>query len=533
MENCCDVNLILHAHQPYVRHLEYPKFLEENWLFESIAESYLPLLSVLERLDGEGCQFKVTISFSPTLTTMLCDEPLQERFVRYMQERIELGNKEVERCKSDAPENLFMAKHYRDAYSSMLSLYESLGRDILKEFLRLKRKGKVELMASAATHAFLPLFRMDENAVRAQVEVGISEFVRVFGYSPDGFWLPECGYYTGLERILGEYGIRYVQLPSHSVLTSKNLIASAGTEPLLLGDSPVYGFPRDWSLSSLVWSDVSGYPCDRDYREFYRDIGYDLPLEYIRPYIHEPDVRVFTGYKYFAITQRGNEKKPYEMDKALEKVQLHADNFLYHVRRKGLGNYFENGKKPIVTLCFDAELFGHRWFEGVSFLERLLSANEAESGIRLTTPSETLASGSYAEKAYLNDCSWDKHGYADSWLDGSNAWTYRHIEKAIGYMEEIARHFPKQPSLKKRFLNQAAREILLAMDSDWPKIMHDRTSVNYAETRFRNHIGSFLVVYSNMCKNAVNTEWLINAEKRNAIFPDIDYNIFGKESGKS
>ena len=64
------------------------------------------------------------------------------------------------------------------------------------------------------------------------------------------------------------------------------------------------------------------------------------------------------------------------------------------------------------------------------------------------------------------------------------------------------------------------------MASDWPYILHDKTSVIYAEKRLRNHLGSFNVVYSNMCKNSVHTEWLVKAERRNAIFPEMDYNLF-------
>ena len=117
-------------------------------------------------------------------------------------------------------------------------------------------------------------------------------------------------------------------------------------------------------------------------------------------------------------------------------------------------------------------------------------------------------------------------GYSDCWLDSENSWLYRHTHKAIERMEELARRFPGQRSLKCRFLNQAAREVLLAMASDWPYILHDKTSVIYAEKRLRNHLGSFNVVYSNMCKNSVHTEWLVKAERRNAIFPEMDYNLF-------
>lgn len=523
------VNLILHAHSPYVRHLEYDKFLEEDWLFESLNETYIPLLRMLEKLDDENIDYHLSISFSPTLCTMLTDAPLQERFLMYMQERLELGQKEEERCLREAPEFAEMAKYYRRTVEKNLETYEKYERNILTGFKQLASKGHLELVATAASNSYLPLYKNHRKAVVAQVKLGIKEHLRFFGQMPKGFWLPECGYYSGLEEVLEENNIKWTLLASHCVLSAKNRIESAGYQPIKLGNSRTTGFVRDWSLTNLIWSSSNGYPCDPDYREFYRDIGYDLPLDYVRPYIHD-DVRVFTGFKYWAITGKTDQKKPYSIDVAREKVKLHAENFLYHIRRKGILISSETSNAPVINLGFDAELFGHRWFEGIYFLEYVLRGVIEDNGLEFTTPSKCLENMVVEpEKAFLNDSSWGSGGYSDVWLDGSNAWIYRHTHRAIEALEELAMRFPDQTSLKGRFLNQAAREVILAMASDWPYIMHDKTSVKYAEKRLRNHLGSFRVAYTNMCKNAVNTEWLIKAEKRNAIFPDMDYNIFNTE----
>ena len=222
-----------------------------------------------------------------------------------------------------------------------------------------------------------------------------------------------------------------------------------------------------------------------------------------------------------------NDKREYDIEKAMNKLSLHVDNFIYHIKRNGLMLSGLNVENPVFNLCFDQELFGHRWFEGIAFLREFLIRSSKDDKIRLTTPSENLKDPSIGyEKLYINESSWGSGGYSDVWLDDTNIWVYRHIHKAIERMEELTQRFPSQGSLKGRFLNQASREVLLAMSSDWPYILHDRTSVTYAEKRIRNHLGSFNVVYSAMCKNTVNTEWLIKAERRNAIFPNIDYNIF-------
>ena len=519
------INLILHAHLPYVRHIEYPRFLEENWLFESLNETYIPMLRMLERLDREGVCYHISICFSPTLITMLTDSALQERFVDYMNLRIELGEKEVERCSSSEPQCLSLARHYLDEARRNLELFESYERNILTGYRNLADRNRIDLLTTAATHAYLPLYKDYPTAINAQIVMGLRTHRRIFGQSAKGFWLPECGYYPGLDKVLADHGVSWCQLASHSAITAKTKSVYGGYRPVEL-PSGVMGFVRDWALTSLVWSNVSGYPCDSDYRDFYRDIGYYLPLDYVRPYIHEPEVRCFTGYKYHAITGRTDDKRFYVPEKAEEKVALHVDNFLYNIKRRGIMLDATGIADPVFNLCFDAELFGHRWYEGISFLEGVVRNASVSSEFELTTPTSVILENGRTERLEPNLSSWGAGGYSDTWLDGSNSWIYRHIYKAIDRMQDLTHRFPDQGSLKGRFLNQASREVLLAMASDWPCIMHDNTSVTYAEKRLRNHLGSFNVVYSSMSRNTVNTEWLINAERRNVIFPDIDYNLF-------
>lgn len=524
------LNLILHAHLPYVRHLEYPRFLEENWLFESINESYLPLLRVLNELRERDVPFRLSLCFSPTLLTMLQDAPLQERFMNYMNLHIELGEKEVKRTEKEDEECHEMAQFYLEEAKRNLELYEKLNRDIVTGFKELERTRNVELIATAATHAYLPLYKDYSTAIEAQIEMGIRTHKRVFGAEPTGFWLPESGYYPGLDEILYRHGIKWCQLPSQAVLTAEDKSEFGGYRPIEL-PSGLYGMARDWNISQLISDSKTGYPCDPDYRDFYRDIGYSLPLDYVRPYIHEPSVRVFTGYKYHAITSLDtNNKSVYSYRKAMGKTKLHTENFLYHIRRKGIMLQTFGIENPVINLAFDAEFFGHRWFEGIEFLKNLIEEASEDQNLQLTTPSDVLYDGGRTERLRINEISRSQNGGADTWLDGSNNWIYRHILKAIERMEELTHRFPDQGSLKGRFLNQASREVLLAMASDWPCIMHDNTSVTYASKRLRNHLGSFNVVYTSMTKNTVNTEWLVHAEKRNAIFPDIDYNLFDPDT---
>ncbi len=522
------INLILHAHQPYVRHLEYEKFLEEDWLFEALNETYIPLLRMFSRLREEKIRFRISMCFSPTLCTMLTDLPLQERFVNYMNRHIELGEKEVERTEREERECHNMAITYLNETKRNLDVYEAFGRNILLGFRKLSDQGVIELVSSAATHAFLPLFKDYPSAVNAQVAVGIKTHREIFGSDPKGFWLPEGGYYPDIDGFLLKNGIKWIQCPSQSALTSPDRSVYGGYRPIHLPSS-LFAFPGDWALTSLIWSNKTGYPCDSDYREFYRDIGYYLPMEYVGPYMHEPQLRVFTGYKYYAITSRSDEKNYYSPYRAEEKLNLHVENFLYNIRKKGTLLGACGIKDPLFTLPFDAELFGHRWYEGISFLEKFIRRVSSDAEIyNLDYPSSIIETPGEFDEIRINEGSWGRHGGADTWLDSSNADIYPHLLKAVERMEELRDRFPNQGSLKKRFLNQSLRELLLAMASDWPSIIHDNTSVSYARRRIEDHLGSFNVVHSSMCRNTVNTEWLINAEKRNAIFPNIDYNDFNE-----
>lgn len=521
------LSLILHAHLPFVRHIEYPRFLEEDWLYESLSETYLPMLRMLRRLRSECYCFRLTFSMSPTLCAMLADPALQERFIKYLELHKDLGEKEMERCSKEQLECMPLAKMYYDLTLKNLSDFCDLyHNNVLEGFRDLEDSGHIDLITTAATHAYLPLYCDYPTAIKAQVEVAVQSHIRHFKKSPKGFWLPECGYFPGLEEYLRKQEIDWFQVSAHSMLVASEPVRMGDYAPVRCPDG-VAAFPRDYHLTSLVWSNTEGYPCDGNYREFYRDIGYDLPMEYIRPYIHEPEVRVFTGYKYWAITGPTNEKRLYRPELAAGKVQEHADNFLYRIRMKNsaLDRSLRDGA-PFYTLGFDAELFGHWWFEGIDWLEAVIRRASDADDLFLTTPSDYLATFPELQTVQPGYSSWGQGGYSSVWLDGSNAWIYRHIHKAIERMEELAVRFPEQQSLKQRFLNQASREVLLSMASDWPFILHNKTSVGYADKRLRDHLRNFNLVYENMCKNAVNTEWLVKAEKRDNIFPDMDYNIF-------
>ncbi|MBR5669075.1 MAG: DUF1957 domain-containing protein, partial [Spirochaetales bacterium] len=477
------------------------------------------------RLREEGVPFKLTISLSPTLCSMLSDELLNTRFEAYLDEHIELGEKEVERLSADDARKA-LAAHYRDQMLANKAFYtDECQKNILNAFNVLSNAGCLELITTTATHAYLPVFKDYPIAVNAQIETGVMEHNRFFDKMTDGFWLPECGYYPGLENLLRRHNISWVSLAAQALALSPDEPDRGSYCPVKCANG-LYCFVRDENLASLVWSAKEGYPADPEYRDFYRDIGYDLPMDYIRPYVHEPEVRSFTGFKYCAVTGNTSDKNVYDLEKASLKVVSHAKNFLFNVENRTRSIEDILDLDPVYTISFDAELFGHWWYEGVQWLDKVIRLASERSDFELISGSDFIRERHIVQTLRPATSSWGDGGYSAVWVDSStNAWLYRHIFKAIDRMTELAERFPAQKSLKQRFLNQAARETLLLMASDWMFIIHNQTSSEYALKRIEGHIQNLNLVYDNMCKNAVNTEWLVKAEKRDNLFKYLDYNI--------
>ena len=301
--------LILHAHLPFVRHPEHEEFLEEDWLFEAITESYIPLLFMMQRLVSDGVPFKLTMSITPTLCAMLRDPLLQSRYVRYLEDRIDLSQREIERNRNNEQLRAlseFYCKRFTECRQLFVDEWKS---DLVSVFAKLQYSGSLELIASAATHGLLPLLQQSPEAVRAQILIGCDIFREAFGAKPAGFWLPECAYAPGLENILQEANLRWFILDTHGVMFGEPPPRSAIFAPYFTAAGPA-AFGRDGESSRQVWSAEEGYPGDPSYRDFYRDIGYDLPADYLWPKSHNYIPR-FSGLKYHRVTG-GKEKEFYD-----------------------------------------------------------------------------------------------------------------------------------------------------------------------------------------------------------------------------
>lgn len=519
------LSLVLHAHLPFVRHPQYQNFLEENWLYEAISETYLPLLRVFDRLAADNVPFRTTLSISPTLAAMLVDPLLQERYEAKLNLALELAEKEVGRLGGDDFQ-LRNAEMYRALYRrNKEDFCEKYGRNLLNGFKKYRDVGQLELITTVATHAFLPGYLDYPQALRAQIQTALEAHDAIFREMPEGIWLPECGYYPGIEDSLRPYGINYFISSAHGILYADDKPEYGVYAPLRCPNG-VHAFGRDRAAAKAVWSAEEGFPGDPVYRDFYRDIGYDLPLDYISPYIGNDNLRVNTGFKYHAITGDTDDKNIYDPHLAYLKSQEHAAFFVENrVRQCETINPLMD-KAPVIVCPFDAELFGHWWYEGPNFLEGLFREIAKRDEVSLATPSDYLKYYPHNQMARPAYSSWGDKGYGQVWIDGKNDWVYRHTHKLIERMSELVERFPDEKGLKERTLNQAAREVLLSQASDWPFIMKTGTTVPYATKRIKEHVSNFNYIYDSLCRNTVKTEWLTKLEKKNNLFPNIDYRIF-------
>ncbi len=520
--------LVLHAHLPYVRHPEHSHFLEENWFYEAMTETYIPLVHVFEGLRRDGVDFRLTLSLSPTLLAMMRDTLLLERYARRLDLLVDLGHRELDRTRHDGTFHR-LARMYRDRMAHIRDTFRRHHGDVVRALRGFQESGNLEIITCTATHMFMPLADRNWAACHAQFELGAREYEGQFGRRPRGVWLGECGYVRGVDELMKESGIRYFFVDTHGVLFADRRPKYGVYAPIYC-PSGVAAFGRDVESSKQVWSAQEGYPGDGAYRDFYRDIGYDLDLNTIRPFIHPDGFRHYTGFKYYRITDRRvplDQKAPYDPDVARERAAQHAANFLFNRERQVEFLSSRMDRPPLIVAPYDAELFGHWWFEGPTFLDFLFRKmqHDQETVVPIT-PSEYLALHPTNQVAVPCTSSWGYKGYGEVWLNGSNDWTYRHLHKMGERMVELARGHPNARGLRRRALNQAARELLLAQASDWPFIMKTGTTVPYAVGRVCDHINRFNHLYESIRGGSLSEPWLKELENRDNLFPRLDYRVY-------
>lgn len=506
---------LLHAHLPFVRHPDYERFLEENWLFEAISETYLPLVQVLFRLLEKGVPGTINLSVSPPLLEMLSDPLLIERYSKHLYKQLELIEKEMIRFEADA-EKIPVIRFYHSRQKALIHTWEKVcQKNLLTAFKSLEDSKILTLLTCVGTHPFLPAYQSDPDSIRLQLEVTSRSFETAFGKKPKGVWLPECGYFDGLDSLLAEYGFEYFFLETHGVLLAEPPPTYGVFAPIKT-PAGLYCIGREQSSSVEVWSRKSGYPGHPEYREFFRDIAFERERKYLGEYFFAGESPIETGLKYYRITG-GEHKMIYRPWNAMRLAEDHARLFIAN-REATFTDLIPHveGHEASILSPYDAELFGHWWFEGPLFIEALFEKAATSSILELASV-ETICKTPDSSTHRPVFSSWGEGGFSSVWMNDEVQDAYPRFFK----MKSLYNHLRSLKKTKRlnRIITQMAREILLFQSSDWAFMIHNHSAEGYAKSRLDEHYKNVLSLYDLALSKQSDLKELDRLEKKNNLFP--------------
>ncbi len=532
--------IVLHGHMPYVlRHGIWPN--GEDWLYEAAAETYLPLLSVIDQCACLNGNPRLTIGLTPVLLEQLAHDHFKKGMRAYLQDRIERAKSDKSEFeKAGQPHQAYLAGLWEQYYSKLTEQFSNINYDIPSAFKGSADEGFVEILTSAATHGYMPLL-LEDSSIRAQVRAGINSSQRILGFKPKGMWLPEGAYRPGghwtpaiawgdqntrlgIERLISDEGITYFFVDSHLVEGGGG--ADSVHQPVWVrgqynGNPPLAAFTRDPYICRHVWCGFVGYPGNGVYLEFHKRQGQRR------------------GLKYWKVTDRKSglgDKAPYYPDDVPGKIHEHVTHFCGQVKRQLYEYRNRTGKYGVVVACFDAELFGHWWFEGPKFLQDVLLTLNADPDVDLCTAGEYLQWHKPENWVNLSSGSWGEGGDHRVWSNSELKWLWEieyHNEVLFG---KLTFNLPwRKNSALKGILEKAGRELLLLQASDWPFVISRRQAPEYGAKRFVQHAARFDVLtdiaerlaedpgYLKKLSDVQKLE-LKDIESHDIIFPEIDLN---------
>ncbi len=527
VEDVCRVEsrlmLVLHSHIPYVKRQGRWPF-GEVWLFEAMAETYIPFLKNWIDMKQNGINTRVTLSLSPVLLEQLNSKYIQKEFIAYLKERESLALDD---------ERYFLGHGDKDL-ANISALYYNFYRDIRRDYLvefdldivgmlkSFQEDGDMEIITTAATHAYLPL--LDKTSLEYQVKIGKQIYENVFEIEPKGFWLPECGYSKGIEDILEKYNFSFFYVDSHAIEGGKPIgvfsqdfvdefvddevkletFATTGLStyrPYLIKDKEIAVFGRNSMISHQVWSAEYGYPGDDDYREFHKHFER-------------------SGFKYWKITDRNkpmHKKVVYDNELADVKVKLHAKHFVDSLENTSHEAVKLGFSRPLIVGCYDTELFGHWWWEGIRWLNLVLRGVAESRTLDFVLPSQIT---SVKHEAEVFESSWGLGGKHFVWENRETAWMWDIIKKSGGEYEKL-NLLSMSSTIEQRAKDMALKELMLVQSSDWLFMVTNNLTKDYAMKRFFEHYTKFLRLLSALQNGQIDddfVEWLKKIEHEDDIF---------------
>lgn len=565
---------VLHGHLPYVMsHGRWPH--GTDWLSEATAETYIPVIQALNELVAEGIKPKLTMGLSPVLSEQLADPAFFEEFVSYLTQKIEAAQADAAEFHRYGQENMLKNAHFWEKfYSETLSYFEGINRDIIAQFRQLQDAGYLELITCGATHGYYPLLSRDES-LQVQTKMAVKCYERHFGRRPRGIWLPECAYRPryewsppvpiegwdkprlrkGVDEFLTENGLDFFIIDSallkggqstgvyidrfealkllwgqfekaykpRKVETDKTpreayLVSSAPE-----GKKPTAVYTRDDETGLLVWSGEHGYPGDGHYLDFHKK-------------------RFPGGHRYWAVTSSKadlGDKVEYHHASAIERVHENSEHFAGKITQIISDYHEKSGSKGVLVAPYDAELFGHWWFEGPGFLKSVLKNIANSPDVDLTFLSEDLDRRKPTQIVSIPEGSWGQGNHHYIWLNEHNEWTWKHIYESEATMCRLAAwwvdHPESQDQKLESILKQMARELMLMSASDWQFLISTFAARDYAELRLSEHYADFCRL-AKMAEQKIagdsvtDGEWsfLKDCQIRDNLFQDIELEWFAK-----
>ncbi|MBL8133131.1 MAG: DUF1957 domain-containing protein [Anaerolineae bacterium] len=534
--------LVLHGHIPYVR-MRY--FRGEAWLHEALLFSYLPLLEMLYTLHDEAAPAHLTLSFSPVLLEQLAHPDIAAHFDAYVADRTAAADADIAYYEGEAyNEHLrYLAVYQRSLFEAARAFYhDRLHGDFIGGLRLLQESGMIEIAASAATHAYLPLLSR-RSSLHAQIHAGLQSYERLFGRRPTSFMLPDHGYRPGLEDELARHGVQVFFVEGHAVRGGDPTGAATGEVlgglgavkrqyavgdrffadlrsslstryAYTVGSSSAAVLGRSHSASYQVWGETLGYPGDFDYRDFHRKAG-------------------TSRLHYWRVTGKNvgdAQKDYYHPDWASYKIEQHAEHFAHMVGDLLRGHYQRHSDGGIVMVSYPMELFGWRWHEGVSWLDQALRQIGYNHDIQMTTATEAIRLFPPTQSIDLLESSWGAGGRHFNWNNIDTAWMWEEIARCEARMEALAARHTQPTEAEALTLAQAAREALLLQSGDWQLLISTGEARMFAMQRFAQHIEAFDYLAESLDAGEGDAHAAQEFFERDHIFADIDYTWFRPRS---
>ncbi|MBS1723578.1 MAG: DUF1957 domain-containing protein [Armatimonadetes bacterium] len=548
--------LVLHSHMPYVlSHGKSPH--GTDWLFESAAECYLPILDALDRLRVAGIKPRWTINVTPILAEQLDDPAFKDGFVAYCEEKIAFADEDIERFRGQNELWLEgLAAMWKRFYSRARDQFtEKWNRSINSAWRHFEEEGLIELITCGATHGYFPLLGTDES-VSAQVRLAVESHGARFGKKPKGIWLPECAYRPAYEwkaptndedpwprravdEFLRENGIEFFFVDSHMIRGGEPLgtywqkfpqLAEMFARTRHLFTPPEefrseyehYSIPggttifaRDPQTTVKVWSGDVGYPGDEWYLEFHKQL--------------------YPGrHKYWRISPNKQDlgaKQPYDPWVAYDHITAHAKDFAQLVKTTLATYKGQSEREGTVVAMYDTELFGHWWFEGPEFLYECAVEMAKDPDLAMCSGSDVISQEPARHVVPLPEGSWGEGGYHSVWLNDDNFWTWKRlypIERRFRDLVERANE-----GLAQEIAEQCAREMLLAEASDWQFLISTWSARDYSEARFTDHVDRFErlerlahLVLDGGTLSAEDVAFLRECQEKDAPFPNLTLDLW-------